>query len=103
MKFKEAPRMCCVSGEVKLSEHEQPKGPLKNLLNGINDDSNSIKKYNSCFQMTSFGANVIAKHFMRTFKIQAQIYNKAGFFCFLFPAMIINFSKFISREIKMTN
>ncbi|XP_036338649.1 uncharacterized protein LOC118748385 [Rhagoletis pomonella] len=35
--------------------------------------------YNSCFQMTSFGAtNIIRDNFMPTFKIQGQIYHKIG-------------------------
>jgi len=62
MKFKgEAPGMCCASGKVKLPELEQPKEPLKSLLNKITYDSKyflkNIRKYNSCFQMTSFGDN----------------------------------------------
>jgi len=83
MKFKgEAPGMWCASGKMKLSKLEQPKEPLKILFNGITDDSKhflkNIRKYNSRFQLTSFGANVIAKHFIPTFKIQGQIYHKAG-------------------------
>lgn len=42
---------------------------------------NNIRKYNSSFQMTSFGTSVpISKTsgFMPTFKIQGQIYHKVG-------------------------
>jgi len=78
IKFREdAPGMCCANGKVKLLELKQPKKPLKSLFNGITDDSKNflenIRKYNSCYQMASFGANVISKHYMPSFKIQGQI------------------------------
>ncbi|XP_050065610.1 uncharacterized protein LOC126554598 isoform X2 [Aphis gossypii] len=39
----------------------------------------NIQQYNNCFQMTSFGAtNVVRENFMPTFKIQGQIYHRAG-------------------------
>ncbi|XP_076251544.1 uncharacterized protein LOC143190859 [Rhynchophorus ferrugineus] len=51
--------------------------------NGIGTDSihflTHIQQYNNCFQMTSFGAtNVVRENFMPTFKIQGQIYHRAG-------------------------
>ncbi|XP_049823424.1 uncharacterized protein LOC126265582 isoform X2 [Aethina tumida] len=51
--------------------------------NGIGTDSihflKNIQQYNNCFQMTSFGAtNVVRENFMPTFKIQGQIYHRAG-------------------------
>ncbi|XP_076265190.1 uncharacterized protein LOC143199329 [Rhynchophorus ferrugineus] len=51
--------------------------------NGIGTDSIHflihIQQYNNCFQMTSFGAtNAVRENFMPTFKIQGQIYHRAG-------------------------
>ncbi|XP_076249985.1 uncharacterized protein LOC143189877 [Rhynchophorus ferrugineus] len=51
--------------------------------NGIGTDSihflTHIQQYNNCFQMTSFGAtNAVRENFMPTFKIQGQIYHRAG-------------------------
>lgn len=38
-----------------------------------------IRKYNSCFQMTSFGATkVVRNNFMPTFRVQGQIYHQMG-------------------------
>lgn len=83
MKFKEeTPGMCCSSGKVKLPELEQLKDPLKSLLTGITGNLKrlfkNIRNNNFCFQMTSFGANVIAEHLIPTFKIQGQIYHIDG-------------------------
>ncbi|XP_041451282.1 uncharacterized protein LOC111080369 [Drosophila obscura] len=84
LKFKgEADGMCCASGKVKLPELGSPTQPLSTLLNGLTPESNhflnNIRKYNSSFQMTSFGAtNIIRDNFMQTFKIQGQIYHRAG-------------------------
>lgn len=83
LKFKnEAPGMCCLN-EVKLPELQLPIEPLKSLVSGATDDSKhflmNIRKYNSCFQMTSFGATrVIHENFMPTFKVQGQIYHLLG-------------------------
>ncbi|XP_075437913.1 LOW QUALITY PROTEIN: uncharacterized protein LOC142476424 [Ascaphus truei] len=40
----------------------------------------NIRKYNSCFQMTSFGATSIVEQigFKSTFKVQGQVYHRAG-------------------------
>ena len=55
----EAPRMCCSNGKVNLPLITNIPEPLKSLLLLENHDSkqfvNSIRKYNSAFQMTSFG------------------------------------------------
>ena len=54
--------MCCASGKVKLPLLAAPPEPLKTLLTGTTSESkcffflSNISKYNSCFQMTSFGA-----------------------------------------------
>ncbi|XP_075211201.1 uncharacterized protein LOC142318522, partial [Lycorma delicatula] len=55
---------------------------LKTLLAGSTTESkhflSNIRKYNSCFQMTSFDAEIVTSQFMPTFKIKGQIYHKAG-------------------------
>lgn len=84
LKFKnEAPGMCCASGKVKLPILRPPIEPLLSLLSGESSDSKhflqNIRKYNSAFQMTSFGATkVVRDNFMSTFKIQGQIYHHVG-------------------------
>lgn len=55
--------MCCASRKVQLPE--TPPEPLNGLLIGTNTDSNlflnTISTFNSCFQMTSFGAKKVVK------------------------------------------
>ncbi|CAB3261250.1 unnamed protein product [Arctia plantaginis] len=80
--------MCCASGKVVLSPLPAPPEPLLSLLTGNSDDSKlflrKIRKFNSCFQMTSFGATKICdrasdgRNFETTFKIQGQVYHKIG-------------------------
>ncbi|XP_046865507.1 uncharacterized protein LOC124459827 isoform X2 [Drosophila willistoni] len=90
LKFKNEPiGMCCSSGKVKLPEIKTPPEPLHGLLIGTDPNSSlflrSIRQFNSCFQMTSFGATEIVKNtaangqqFNSTFKIKGQIYHKVG-------------------------
>lgn len=90
LKFKnEPPGMCCASGKVQLPEIETPPEPLNGLLIGTDPDSNvflkSIRTFNSCFQMTSFGATEIVRNtnangqqYNSTFKIRGQVYHKMG-------------------------
>lgn len=90
LKFKNEPAgMCCSSGKVQLTEIETPPEPLHGLLIGTDPDSNlflkSIRTFNSCFQMTSFGATEIVhntaangQQFHSTFKIKGQVYHKVG-------------------------
>lgn len=86
LKFRnEAAGMCCASGKVVLSPLPIP---LLSLLTGNSDDSKlflrKIRKFNSCFQMTSFGATKICdrasdgRNCETTFKIQGQVYHKIG-------------------------
>ena len=75
--------MCCASGKVKLPLLAAPPEPLKTLLTGTTSESkrflSQIKKYNSCFQITSFGAQIEnPDQFMPTFKVKGQIYHRAG-------------------------
>lgn len=79
----EAPGLCCLNGKVKLQEFKRPPEPLLTLISGTTQESKhfltNIRKYNTCFQMTSFGAdNIITDRFMPTFKVQGQIYHSAG-------------------------
>ncbi|XP_072392261.1 uncharacterized protein [Diabrotica undecimpunctata] len=89
LKFRnEAAGMCCASGKVVLSPLPAPPEPLLSLLTGNSDDSKlflrKIRKFNSCLQMTSFGATKICdrasdgRNFENTFKIQGQVYHKIG-------------------------
>ncbi|UYV74787.1 hypothetical protein LAZ67_12000976 [Cordylochernes scorpioides] len=61
-----------------------PPEPLRSLLSGENSDSvhflRNIRKYNSCFQMTSFGAEnqTHSVTFPTTFSIQGQVYRRIG-------------------------
>ena len=75
--------MCCASGKVKLPLLAAPPEPLKTFLTGTTSESkrflSKIRQYNSCFQMTSFGAQIEnPDQFMSTFKVKGQIYHKAG-------------------------
>jgi hypothetical protein len=74
--------MCCAGGKIKLPRLQEPPEPLQTLLAGNIAESKhflpNIRKYNSCFQMTSFGAEIITTYFMPTFKVKGQIYHKAG-------------------------
>lgn len=89
LKFRnEAPGMCCASGKVVLVPLPTPPEPLQSLLADESHDSKlflrKIRKFNSCFQMTSFGATKICdltsdgRNFESTFKIQGQVYHKIG-------------------------
>uniref|UniRef100_A0A8C4Q354 STPR domain-containing protein n=1 Tax=Eptatretus burgeri TaxID=7764 RepID=A0A8C4Q354_EPTBU len=74
----ESPGMCCSNGKVSL-----PPQPLRDLLaeSSLTSDSflKLIRKYNSAFQMTSFGAHVVREGgWMPTFKVQGQVYHLIG-------------------------
>ncbi|GFW01796.1 ATP-dependent DNA helicase [Trichonephila clavipes] len=75
--------MCCSGGKVQLSTFEPYPEPLHSLLTHQNPLSehflSTIRKYNGCFQMTSFGAKEIKEgNFMPTFKVQGQVYHRIG-------------------------
>lgn len=89
LKFKnETAGMCCASGKVVLPALNPPPEPLKSLMSGESSDSKlflrKIKKFNSCFQMTSFAANIIlntdrqGRNFESTFTIRGQVYHRLG-------------------------
>ncbi|GFV02612.1 helitron_like_N domain-containing protein [Trichonephila clavipes] len=83
-KFKnETPGMCCAGGKLKVPDLRSPPEPLLTLVLGKTSQSKdflkNIRKYNSCFQMTSFGAtNIVNANYMPTFKVQGQIYHHVG-------------------------
>ncbi|KAF0768914.1 hypothetical protein AaE_002741, partial [Aphanomyces astaci] len=85
LKFKgEAIGMCCIGGKVHLERLPQPPPFLEMLLFTQSDISKMfwkyIRKYNSMFQMTSFGADTIdlGQGFMPTCRIQGQVYHRIG-------------------------
>jgi hypothetical protein len=84
-KFKsESPGICCKNGKVKFCQLEPPQQEL--LTYTLRDTSESkhflsnIRKYNSCFQMASFGVTSVVEQpgFPSTFTVRGQIYYKAG-------------------------
>ncbi|GFV78840.1 uncharacterized protein TNCV_4079401 [Trichonephila clavipes] len=75
--------MCCSGGKVQLPTLEPYPEPLHSLLTHQDPLSehflSTIRKYNGCFQMTSFGAKEIKEgNFMPTFKVQGQVYHRKG-------------------------
>ncbi|GBO99548.1 hypothetical protein EVAR_87322_1 [Eumeta japonica] len=85
LKWKEeTPGMCCSGGKVKIPLLGEPEEPLKSLLLYDSNESrrflSRIRKYNSCFQMTSFGVDkeVVKPGFSPTFTIQGQVYHRIG-------------------------
>lgn len=75
VKYKgEAPGLCCANGQVRLPLLDDPPQYLRDLVKGLTPESKHflahIQAFNSCFQMTSFGAtNVINNGYMPTFKV----------------------------------
>ncbi|GFS62270.1 ATP-dependent DNA helicase [Trichonephila clavipes] len=78
----ESAGMCCLG--VTLPSIGKPVEHLKELYSYETDQSRrflkNIRKYNTCFHMTSFGAdNIVSMHgFCPTFTIQGQIYRAIG-------------------------
>ncbi|GBL90189.1 hypothetical protein AVEN_130313-1 [Araneus ventricosus] len=77
--------MCCSGGKVSLPLLDETEEPLKSLLLHDSEESrrylNRIRKYNSCFEMTSYSVDrkVIMPGFFPTFNIQGQqVYHKIG-------------------------
>lgn len=70
----EAAGLCCASGKLRLPPILPLPEPLASLISGRDPRSkhflSNIQHYNNCFQMTSFGANVIRPQgFNPTFKV----------------------------------
>jgi len=75
--------ICCSAGKVQLERLKQLHEPLYSLVNDLHPDHvqfmGNIRKYNSCFQMTSFfGKQVTADGFLPTFKVKGQVYHLIG-------------------------
>ncbi|GIY53879.1 ATP-dependent DNA helicase [Caerostris darwini] len=80
LKFRKEPLgMCCSNSKINL-----PPEWLLTYVSGTTTFSKlflqNILKYNSSFQMASFGATNIVSNadFMVTFKVQGQIYHQVG-------------------------
>ena len=80
----ERPGLCCLNGKIAIPVLPEPPQPLKDLLSGQPENDaqhflKSIRRYNSAFQMTSFGAKEQKLGgFMPTFKVLGQIYHQIG-------------------------
>ena len=80
----EADGLCCAKGKLRVQPIEQPPEPILTLFSGdypgSRDFLRHIRLYNSCFQMTSFGATGAAPDgdFSPTFRVQGQIYHLIG-------------------------
>ena len=67
LKFEgETPGLCCSGGKISLPELPELPEPLKSLMKGDHPKSKEflqlIRKYNSSFQMTSFGTTAPMPH-----------------------------------------
>ena len=84
LKFdKETDSLCCSKGKVQLDAFPQPQPFLQHLYEGVDSNSKhflaNIHKYNSAFQMTSFGCNEVSiAGFNPSFRIQGQVYHLIG-------------------------
>ena len=84
LKFKmENPSLCCSQGRIKIPFLECNSPYLKSLYDGTHSSSNhflqKIRSYNSCFQMTSFGANIKRiDGYNPSFTVQGQVYHRIG-------------------------
>ena len=84
LKFdKETESFCCSKGNVWLDGFPQLQAFLKPLYEDIDSNGKhfltNIRKYNSVFQMTSFGCNEVSMAgFNPSFRIQGQVYHLIG-------------------------
>jgi len=80
----EPPGVCCSSGKVDIPTIDLPVEPLRELFCNETDESRkflaNIRKYNSCFHMTSFGADKVVsmRGFCPTFTVQGKVYHQIG-------------------------
>ena len=75
--------MCCSNGKIILHPLPKPPPELQNLYNGQSEKSihflENVRKYNSAFQMTSFGCNEVSSNgWNPTFRIQGQTFYLIG-------------------------
>ena len=84
LKFpEETESLCCLKGNVQLEAFPQPQSFLRHLYEGTDSAGrhflHNIHKYNSAFQMTSFGCNEITMAgFNPSFRVQGQVYHRIG-------------------------
>lgn len=80
----ETPGMCCAKGKIYLPLPQPPPEPILSLFSSDYPESRefikNIRRYNSSFQMTSFGSTGQRKWpgWMPTYKVQGQIYHRIG-------------------------
>ena len=85
----EAAGFCCSNGKVNIKKLLPPPEPLKSLYKGDTKEAkhflDNIRPYNSAFNMTSFGANVVKeigtgrnRFYVPTFGVTGQIYRRYG-------------------------
>ncbi|KAJ8884752.1 hypothetical protein PR048_010948 [Dryococelus australis] len=84
-RMKETAGMCCSGRKVAVLLLEEPVEPLKQLFFFYETEESlqfltCIRKHNTCFLMTSFGADkvVTVPGFSYTFTIQGQVYHIIG-------------------------
>lgn len=75
--------LCCADGKVVLHQFEDLPDLIKSLIDNSHPLSkhffDNSRRYNTLFQMTSFGANEISEgNFMPSFKIQGQVHHLIG-------------------------
>ncbi|GFQ94652.1 ATP-dependent DNA helicase [Trichonephila clavata] len=75
--------MCCSAGKVQLTNLEPFPEPLHTLLTHqdplLEHFLSTVRKYNGCFQIRSFGAKEINEsNFMPTFKLRERVYHRIG-------------------------
>jgi hypothetical protein len=78
--------MCCLQGQVRLTQLKQPPIELWNLFSGLSPLSANFKKnirqYNAAFAFTSLGAkidySVMNGHGPYTFQINGELHHHAG-------------------------
>ena len=83
LKFpEETESLCCLKGNVQLEAFPQPQSFLRHLYEGTDSAGrhflHNIHKYNSAFQMTSFGCNEITMAGFNPFRVQGQVYHRIG-------------------------
>ena len=79
----ETESLCCMKGNVQLESFPQPQPLLQHLYEGVDSNGKhflaNIRRYNSAFQMTSFGCNeVTMPGFNLSFRIQNHVYHCIG-------------------------
>lgn len=82
-------QLVCAVQEASLLQLDEPPESLKQLILGSHPLSKhfigNTRKYNTLFQMTSFGAKqVVEDNLMPKFKIQGQVYHGIGSFLYIY-------------------